>query len=148
MPLESMPPMAPTTMTSVGTFVPRPSRSGFSTLSMTPTKMAHARNGIAVDGGDPMAPDKTVVWRGGGGNLYANFTADASYLDVIPADPTAILKSFDAAAWFALTSEPADRSVGTVKFAGGAKPGFQTPATAFGADFVLALPGVKREDLA
>ena len=50
MPLESMPPMAPTTMTSVGTFVPRPSRSGFSTLSMTPTKMAHARNGIAVDG--------------------------------------------------------------------------------------------------
>jgi short subunit dehydrogenase-like uncharacterized protein len=32
--------------------------------------------------------------------------------------------------------------------AGGAKPGFQTPATAFGADFVLALPGVKREDLA
>jgi short subunit dehydrogenase-like uncharacterized protein len=32
--------------------------------------------------------------------------------------------------------------------AGDAKPGFQTPATAFGADFVLALPGVKREDLA
>jgi saccharopine dehydrogenase (NAD+, L-lysine-forming) len=31
--------------------------------------------------------------------------------------------------------------------AGEAKPGFQTPATAFGADFVLALPGVKREDL-
>ena len=27
------------------------------------------------------------------------------------------------------------------------KPGYQTPATAFGADFVLALPGVKREDL-
>jgi short subunit dehydrogenase-like uncharacterized protein len=32
--------------------------------------------------------------------------------------------------------------------AGEAKPGFQTPATAFGADFVLSLPGVKREDLA
>jgi short subunit dehydrogenase-like uncharacterized protein len=31
---------------------------------------------------------------------------------------------------------------------GEAKPGFQTPATAFGADFVLSLPGVKREDLA
>jgi len=31
--------------------------------------------------------------------------------------------------------------------AGEAKPGFQTPATAFGADFVLALPNVKREDL-
>jgi len=31
--------------------------------------------------------------------------------------------------------------------AGDAKPGFQTPATAFGADFVLTLPGVKREDL-
>jgi short subunit dehydrogenase-like uncharacterized protein len=31
--------------------------------------------------------------------------------------------------------------------AGGAKPGFQTPASAFGADFVLALPGVAREDL-
>jgi short subunit dehydrogenase-like uncharacterized protein len=32
--------------------------------------------------------------------------------------------------------------------AGEAKPGFQTPATAFGTDFVLSLPGVKREDLA
>jgi short subunit dehydrogenase-like uncharacterized protein len=32
--------------------------------------------------------------------------------------------------------------------AGEAKPGFQTPATAFGADFVLSLPSVKREDLA
>jgi short subunit dehydrogenase-like uncharacterized protein len=32
--------------------------------------------------------------------------------------------------------------------AGEATPGFQTPATAFGADFVLSLPGVKREDLA
>jgi short subunit dehydrogenase-like uncharacterized protein len=32
--------------------------------------------------------------------------------------------------------------------AGDAKPGYQTPATAFGADFVLSLPGVKREDLA
>ena len=32
--------------------------------------------------------------------------------------------------------------------AGEAKPGFQTPASAFGADFVLALPGVKREDVA
>jgi short subunit dehydrogenase-like uncharacterized protein len=32
--------------------------------------------------------------------------------------------------------------------AGEAKPGFHTPATAFGADFVLSLPGVKREDLA
>jgi short subunit dehydrogenase-like uncharacterized protein len=31
--------------------------------------------------------------------------------------------------------------------AGEAKPGFQTPATAFGADFVLGLPDVKREDL-
>jgi short subunit dehydrogenase-like uncharacterized protein len=31
---------------------------------------------------------------------------------------------------------------------GEAKPGFQTPASAFGADFVLSLPGVKREDLA
>jgi short subunit dehydrogenase-like uncharacterized protein len=31
--------------------------------------------------------------------------------------------------------------------AGEVKPGFQTPATAFGADFVLSLPGVKREDL-
>jgi short subunit dehydrogenase-like uncharacterized protein len=31
---------------------------------------------------------------------------------------------------------------------GEAKPGYQTPATAFGADFVLSLPGVKREDLA
>jgi short subunit dehydrogenase-like uncharacterized protein len=31
--------------------------------------------------------------------------------------------------------------------AGEAKPGYQTPATAFGADFVLSLPGVKREDL-
>jgi short subunit dehydrogenase-like uncharacterized protein len=31
--------------------------------------------------------------------------------------------------------------------AGEAKPGFQTPATAFGADFVLALGDVKREDL-
>jgi short subunit dehydrogenase-like uncharacterized protein len=31
--------------------------------------------------------------------------------------------------------------------AGEARPGYQTPATAFGADFVLALPGVKREDL-
>ena len=31
--------------------------------------------------------------------------------------------------------------------AGEARPGFQTPATAFGADFVLSLPGVKREDL-
>jgi short subunit dehydrogenase-like uncharacterized protein len=32
--------------------------------------------------------------------------------------------------------------------AGEVRPGFQTPATAFGADFVLSLPGVKREDLA
>jgi short subunit dehydrogenase-like uncharacterized protein len=32
--------------------------------------------------------------------------------------------------------------------AGEVTPGWQTPATAFGADFVLALPGVKREDLA
>jgi short subunit dehydrogenase-like uncharacterized protein len=31
--------------------------------------------------------------------------------------------------------------------AGETKPGFQTPASAFGADFVLALPGTKREDL-
>jgi short subunit dehydrogenase-like uncharacterized protein len=31
--------------------------------------------------------------------------------------------------------------------AGDAKTGFRTPATAFGADFVLALPNVKREDL-
>ena len=32
--------------------------------------------------------------------------------------------------------------------AGEVRPGYQTPATAFGADFVLALPGVKREDVA
>ncbi|NUM44934.1 MAG: saccharopine dehydrogenase NADP-binding domain-containing protein [Anaerolineales bacterium] len=31
--------------------------------------------------------------------------------------------------------------------AGGAKPGFQTPAKAFGADFILEIEGVKREDL-
>lgn len=28
--------------------------------------------------------------------------------------------------------------------AGGIAPGFQTPATAFGADFVLEVPGVER----
>lgn len=31
--------------------------------------------------------------------------------------------------------------------AGGAKPGFQTPAKAFGADFILEIEGVKREDV-
>jgi short subunit dehydrogenase-like uncharacterized protein len=31
--------------------------------------------------------------------------------------------------------------------AGVAPPGYQTPATAFGADFVLEGEGVKREDL-
>jgi short subunit dehydrogenase-like uncharacterized protein len=31
--------------------------------------------------------------------------------------------------------------------AGGVAPGFQTPATAFGPDFVLGLPGSTRTDL-
>jgi short subunit dehydrogenase-like uncharacterized protein len=29
---------------------------------------------------------------------------------------------------------------------GGAVPGYQTPATAFGADFILAFPGTTRDD--
>jgi short subunit dehydrogenase-like uncharacterized protein len=32
--------------------------------------------------------------------------------------------------------------------AGEVKPGFQTPARAFGADYVLGFPGVRREDSA
>jgi hypothetical protein len=31
--------------------------------------------------------------------------------------------------------------------AGGATPGFQTPSLAFGADFILGIEGVTREDL-
>jgi short subunit dehydrogenase-like uncharacterized protein len=30
---------------------------------------------------------------------------------------------------------------------GGAVPGFQTPAQAYGADFILDFPGVTREDI-
>jgi short subunit dehydrogenase-like uncharacterized protein len=30
---------------------------------------------------------------------------------------------------------------------GGAKPGFQTPSLAFGADFILEIPGSVREDV-
>ena len=32
--------------------------------------------------------------------------------------------------------------------AGEAPPGFQTPSTAYGPDFVLEVPGVQREDVA
>jgi short subunit dehydrogenase-like uncharacterized protein len=38
--------------------------------------------------------------------------------------------------------EVAERALG-----GDVKPGWQTPATAYGPDLVLALPGVSREDL-
>ena len=31
--------------------------------------------------------------------------------------------------------------------AGGAKPGFQTPSLAFGADFILEIAGSEREDV-
>jgi hypothetical protein len=31
--------------------------------------------------------------------------------------------------------------------AGQATPGFQTPSKAYGADFVLEIPGVERQDL-
>ena len=31
--------------------------------------------------------------------------------------------------------------------AGGARPGFQTPSRAFGADFILGFPGIEREDI-
>ena len=36
----------------------------------------------------------------------------------------------------------------TRTLAGGATPGFRTPSLAFGADFILSIEGVTREDLA
>jgi short subunit dehydrogenase-like uncharacterized protein len=48
---------------------------------------------------------------------------------------------------YALTAETALASVRRV-LAGDFKPGFQTPAMAYGADFILEFEGVKREDIA
>ena len=47
---------------------------------------------------------------------------------------------------YTLTALAAVASVQKV-LAGAARPGFQTPSLAFGADFVLEIPGVKREDV-
>ncbi len=47
---------------------------------------------------------------------------------------------------YSLTVDAALAAVARVG-AGGVAPGFQTPGTAFGPDFVLSLPGVSREDL-
>ena len=47
---------------------------------------------------------------------------------------------------YRLTADSAAASVRQV-VDGRARPGYQTPATAYGPDFVLSLPGVRREDL-
>jgi saccharopine dehydrogenase (NAD+, L-lysine-forming) len=46
---------------------------------------------------------------------------------------------------YTLTAHSALASVEAV-VAGGAPPGFQTPSSAFGADFVLGIEGVSRRD--
>jgi len=47
---------------------------------------------------------------------------------------------------YALTALTAVAAVEKV-LAGGAEPGFQTPSRAFGPDFILEIPGVRREDV-
>ncbi|MFI5311658.1 MAG: saccharopine dehydrogenase family protein [Gemmatimonadales bacterium] len=54
------------------------------------------------------------------------------------------LRTPDGYTLTALTAVAAAEKV----LAGGAKPGFQTPSRAFGADFILEFAGVEREDLA
>lgn len=53
------------------------------------------------------------------------------------------LRTPDGYTLTALTAVAAAEKV----LAGGAKPGFQTPSRAFGADFILEIAGVEREDL-
>jgi short subunit dehydrogenase-like uncharacterized protein len=47
---------------------------------------------------------------------------------------------------YTLTALTAVAAVAKV-LGGSARPGFQTPSLAFGADFVLEIEGVRREDL-
>jgi short subunit dehydrogenase-like uncharacterized protein len=56
---------------------------------------------------------------------------------------TSRLRTPDAYTLTALTAVAAAEKV----LAGGAKPGFQTPSRAFGADFILEIAGTVREDV-
>jgi short subunit dehydrogenase-like uncharacterized protein len=53
------------------------------------------------------------------------------------------LRTADGYTLTALTSVAAAEKV----LAGAAKPGFQTPSLAFGADFILEIAGSQREDV-
>ena len=73
---------------------------------------------VMIDGGDPMSTERTFAWLPAltGPSWYANFPATATFLEVDPADDTFEPRTLDAAGWFRLTGERADRSAGTVKF--------------------------------
>jgi hypothetical protein len=73
---------------------------------------------VKIDGGDPTSPERTVAWLPAltGPSWYANFPPAATFLEVAPADETFEPRTLDAAGWFRLTGERADRSAGAVKF--------------------------------
>jgi hypothetical protein len=73
---------------------------------------------VTIDGGDPMSPERTFAWLPAltGPSWYVNFPARATFLEVDPADAMFEPRAVDAAGWFRLWGERADRSLGTVKF--------------------------------
>ena len=71
-----------------------------------------------IDGADPTALEKVLAWvPGSRPNWYANFPVGATFVEIAPADATATPTDLVAAAWFAISTEKADESLGTVTFA-------------------------------